>query len=1355
MDLVMNPYHYIGKLLLMALLVSESYSEHTSELNGYEGQEFIFTCPEGHEPIFWYKGNGTGGERIGRAYRPLNVQECSLPGCTIQLWSGDLTIPSISLDDEGWYTCKRPGNKDDFDDGLHYVKVNVNVHATKETVDMTEIKFPVEGQPFDIECTVDRIKPEPEISFKLHGYEENHDPDEVIIEQLPGGALKISARIGKTFQRSDDGNKFRCIVQPPVNRGNKFVKDRRVYVDWEYSTSVRELDPNEMPVIGNQKTLECVVEDGGKPLAEIVRWLLDGQPIRGSAKYPGLSSIRLTIKDLLKTDIGEYRCSINNRAGPGLSVGGYDLKVWYPYRSVVTGAYFDEIPLIGTSKTLSCNPTERGYPIDVLGVNWYRGGEMISEDEKYERITTYELKVNNLDKYADNGDYTCTIVNAAGEGHSSGRYQLETLWPPAGKPVVEPAKVMRVNGTNLELKCEGSYNHGNPDIYYSIWTKEGDKIFHRKIDGTIMILEDLHASRDSGNYLCQVGNLYGRTNISDANEVKVEVLTSKTLIWNDENFELSCNTKSNETKFTWEKDGQPLDKRFFEYLPLQYLKDNNQTEVYKSTIKRNITDYHFTCKNVEYFNGKYTCHSQSNTFGIPTMPESKSIFVTTQYEALWSGSDKLIHAEVGDTKVSIHCSVCSNPVVTSFEWKFDGSSLRDGIWNNGDTITIDSIQESDYGHYTCTAKTMIDHIPRSSIFFIKLERKGHPSTPTNLRILDISSHSVNLTWTPGYDGGYGPLKFKLEYWALNGFKKFKVNISESHFFLNKLKPGTKYDLRIQAINQRPVDKGHNYSYMVPTTFTTRTVPNITHKAVAIKRTNMTISWNFFKSAQREFSSGDDYTVEVQVQYKQIGDTEYSIFPRNGSLLDANVEAVVIPGDFDTNAVYLARLLVFENGILDTSNPKTFRTIKDIDSMIPLWITLSILATLLTLTIIVVSAYFVRRRHIHQRVKPKLAPSRHELDNLNPPTPHGSDEISVSGGIQVIPEGTPNRLIPADVPETNPLIGPPIANSLDEAARAGGYEEPTIPVDIAIYTAVSEIRPVIPTVMNDISDYVRAQVEPSLLADPDDLSMDSNPIGEGQYGEVFKGTINDVTVAVKKAKNLGNRQEVNDFFKEAAIMRKVHHKNVLSLLCIVIKDNIPHVVTHFAENGDLKNFISRHYNVFTTRDRLGFSLDIARGMECLAGNQIVHRDLACRNCLVNKDNKVLVTDFGLARDVHQAGAYQSKNTRKLPLRWMAIETLTSRNSLRFFTTKSDVWSYGVTLWEIFTNGELPYRGILDLIQYLKEGNRLQTPSNAPPEVAQLMHHCWRERPHERPTFSDIVTVLDDLIQGMRNEASGGT
>ena len=322
-----------------------------------------------------------------------------------------------------------------------------------------------------------------------------------------------------------------------------------------------------------------------------------------------------------------------------------------------------------------------GYPTTVLGVNWYKQGEIISEGDKYDFTSTYTLTVKNLEKFADNGNYTCTIISEAGEGYSAGQYQLETRWNPTGQPTIQPAKMTIAIGQDLTMNCGGDFDHGNPVIHYTIWTKQDDESFHRNVSGTTLIFKNVQTVRNEGHYQCQAGNIYDKTVPSRPNEVIVEAPVeieypaspqTKILRWDDEDFELTCIISgSNIGQYTWEKDGLPLKKQFYEYLSFKSMDYNStygQTKAQKSVLRKKIGEYELTCENVEYFNGNYTCHSQGSMAGQPTTAVSQPITVTTQYKALWAGHDTLVSAAVGDKNVTIFCNVCSNIKVDSFEW---------------------------------------------------------------------------------------------------------------------------------------------------------------------------------------------------------------------------------------------------------------------------------------------------------------------------------------------------------------------------------------------------------------------------------------------------------------------------------------------------------------------------------------------------------------------------------------------------------------------------------------------------------------------------------------------------------------
>uniref|UniRef100_A0A8C8SQB5 Vascular endothelial growth factor receptor 1 n=1 Tax=Pelusios castaneus TaxID=367368 RepID=A0A8C8SQB5_9SAUR len=165
---------------------------------------------------------------------------------------------------------------------------------------------------------------------------------------------------------------------------------------------------------------------------------------------------------------------------------------------------------------------------------------------------------------------------------------------------------------------------------------------------------------------------------------------------------------------------------------------------------------------------------------------------------------------------------------------------------------------------------------------------------------------------------------------------------------------------------------------------------------------------------------------------------------------------------------------------------------------------------------------------------------------------------------------------------------------------------------------------------------------------------------------------------------------------------------------------------------------------TMEDLISYSFQVARGMEFLSSRKCIHRDLAARNVLLSENNVVKICDFGLARDIYKNPDYVRKGDARLPLKWMAPESIFDK----IYNTKSDVWSYGVLLWEIFSLGASPYPGVQideDFCSKLKEGTRMRAPEYGTSEIYQIMLDCWHGNPNERPRFSELVEKLGDLLQ----------
>ncbi|XP_053239429.1 tyrosine-protein kinase Mer isoform X2 [Podarcis raffonei] len=269
------------------------------------------------------------------------------------------------------------------------------------------------------------------------------------------------------------------------------------------------------------------------------------------------------------------------------------------------------------------------------------------------------------------------------------------------------------------------------------------------------------------------------------------------------------------------------------------------------------------------------------------------------------------------------------------------------------------------------------------------------------------------------------------------------------------------------------------------------------------------------------------------------------------------------------------------------------------------------------------------------------------------------------------------------------------------------------------------------------------------------------LGEGEFGSVMEGNLSNPDgttqkVAVKTMKlDSFSQREIEEFLREAACMKDFDHPNVIKLLGVCIEPSSQHVpkpmvILPFMKYGDLHSFLLRSRlgmgpQYVPLQTLLKFMIHIALGMEYLSNRHFLHRDLAARNCMLRDDMTVCVADFGLSKKIYSGDYYRQGRIAKMPVKWIAIESLADR----VYTTKSDVWAFGVTMWEIATRGMTPYPGVQnhEIYDYLLHGHRLKQPEGCLDELYEIMYSCWRADPAERPVFSELKLHLEKLSESL--------
>ncbi|XP_050538303.1 tyrosine-protein kinase RYK-like [Daktulosphaira vitifoliae] len=259
--------------------------------------------------------------------------------------------------------------------------------------------------------------------------------------------------------------------------------------------------------------------------------------------------------------------------------------------------------------------------------------------------------------------------------------------------------------------------------------------------------------------------------------------------------------------------------------------------------------------------------------------------------------------------------------------------------------------------------------------------------------------------------------------------------------------------------------------------------------------------------------------------------------------------------------------------------------------------------------------------------------------------------------------------------------------------------------------------------------------------------------EGTFGRVYKGSYTDINgeeeeVFVKTVTDQASAVQISVLLHEGLSMYGLNHKNILTIQGVSVEQHVePFLLYPYNNNKNLKKFLQTCKTTenlsctLTTREIIDMTLQIISGMQYLHKNRHLHKDVAARNCLINQEFKVLITDNALSRDLFPSDYHCLGDNKNRPIKWMAIESLEHKK----FSTASDIWSFGILLWELLTLCQQPYADIdpFEMSAYLQDGFRLNQPVNCPDELFTVMACCWALAPNERPTFSQLFVFMNEF------------
>ncbi|PIK59541.1 putative tyrosine-protein kinase [Apostichopus japonicus] len=310
------------------------------------------------------------------------------------------------------------------------------------------------------------------------------------------------------------------------------------------------------------------------------------------------------------------------------------------------------------------------------------------------------------------------------------------------------------------------------------------------------------------------------------------------------------------------------------------------------------------------------------------------------------------------------------------------------------------------------------------------------------------------------------------------------------------------------------------------------------------------------------------------------------------------------------------------------------------------------------------------------------------------------------------------------------------------------------------------------------DFISLHPEITIMSDTETLKAKLQDIGiekcritfgdillEGTFGRVYQGTLApcpgsetesqsqtcEKEVLIKTIADHGSEKQKEILLNDSCLLQGLSHKNLLPIMHVAL-EGIPIVLFPFLKLGNLKKFLKdgrigpgdKHQAV-STKDLVHLAIQVTHGMMYLGKRKVVHKDLATRNCVIDENYNLKITDNALSRDIFPSDYHCLGDNENRPVKWMAVESLVDRQ----FTSASDVWAFGVLLWELVTFGHTPYMDLdpFEMVNYLRSGYRMSQPHNCPDELFSLMACCWALMPQDRPKFSQLCAALTDFHRAL--------